>query len=1209
GARGADAPGPPPAERGRPRGGSRASGAAMAPGWQGLTGGEQLLLQLLASLSSVLSCVGCVAILRPVLREHKESVSADRLVKKLLAVLCVLYLGCGFFMAGGCLVSNSPILCKIQGFGIQWFSLASVLWNSCMAFNMFLWVVLKKPVRVLKQMIKFYLEGRRILAVLLLNGGVMGPGPIWCWISEEHSGLRFACFYLVLGLAWLFNAPVIVAVSFHTVCRQQTRLGQEAARFLCVQQTLLMVVFVLCWMFGLVYEICEWTGRRGPLWTLCLHAAFAPLHGGCTALVYVGLRCLLRVHTAQVAQAIEDRKMQFSGGANESRRASIYAVTYNLGETSLRAARPLGCWIPPGHDIYILALQECQIPLEELEVHIKNHLRSGGTEYVAYHEAIGHSHMGFHGLIAVLVFVPKAEAEKGAFAVMRSMHNHVKGGVKFGPYVASNKGMVGFALRFYGVTLAVLGGHLASDSKGHHRLEKRHSLIRDALHRSVLTDVDVSMDVNLLFHHTILLGDLNYRVHASPEEILEIVAKASLEERMHLFNSPDWTRKRYMRMVPDAMRLRSGRSGRPGDRYKFSSHPDAIEFDLTSDELHRMSNSTSREATSQWDLLMESEELTMAMRDQVVLHNFQEHPIRFPPSFRRARGEDAGDCGDYCDVGRLRSAYTTRVRDGGARRKSKDRAVLKEGSPGGALIHTSSGSDIMPTDTRESPASTEDASLRPPSYTDRILAHSLPDCRKALVCRAYELCDAAMGSDHRPVAAVYHLRYQADERMKFNNMHLMETRGWRIFTVSVENVDVHLRTEAPCRLSDGSDSPHRSRSREQVVPEPLDGFGTLGIKSGTLGARSSAFGPSASLDGGIAGARSSVVGHWTGLLPQVSRINSGSLALTRSNSKNLEDVRSPVQRGSRYSLLYQRSRSRSFSGMLGMASKDSALDIEVLLDHAALTLTFPIPPEDPLGSAERHKLIAEESISLDYNERGSVEAAEGGIVCQGTRPLKELRSVEEGGSSASGCLRLSSRACREMGMHAGISLTGPHGCAVGQAVLCLAEALDSKVSGPRRMSVPLVLGGRCVGQLEADVSVWEGAGAQPRVQGSAAADGAQRAEDGASGAAPAAAPEGPSCQEAAAAPPREPPGGRGGARRSCSAPAGPCAGRVQPAAPAEARAAHGAPPQCAPRPAREPRLLPGGARLAGGCAPLAELLQPCCSAVRGWRGRSEQRRG
>jgi hypothetical protein len=49
-------------------------------------------------------------------------------------------------------------------------------------------------------------------------------------------------------------------------------------------------------------------------------------------------------------------------------------------------------------------------------------------------------------------------------------------------------------------------------------------------------------------------------------------------------------------------------------------------------------------------------------------------------------------------------------------------------------------------------------SQRVPSYTDRILFHSLADVRGSLSLVAYELCDALTGSDHRPVSAAFELR-------------------------------------------------------------------------------------------------------------------------------------------------------------------------------------------------------------------------------------------------------------------------------------------------------------------------------------------------------------------------------------------------------------------------------------------------------------------
>lgn len=49
------------------------------------------------------------------------------------------------------------------------------------------------------------------------------------------------------------------------------------------------------------------------------------------------------------------------------------------------------------------------------------------------------------------------------------------------------------------------------------------------------------------------------------------------------------------------------------------------------------------------------------------------------------------------------------------------------------------------------------ASLRPPSYTDRILCHSQPDARHRLRIRKYDMCDSITASDHRPVAAAIDL--------------------------------------------------------------------------------------------------------------------------------------------------------------------------------------------------------------------------------------------------------------------------------------------------------------------------------------------------------------------------------------------------------------------------------------------------------------------
>jgi endonuclease/exonuclease/phosphatase family metal-dependent hydrolase len=62
---------------------------------------------------------------------------------------------------------------------------------------------------------------------------------------------------------------------------------------------------------------------------------------------------------------------------------------------------------------------------------------------------------------------------------------------------------------------------------------------------------------------------------------------------------------------------------------------------------------------------------------------------------------------------------------------------------------------IAPTNAKET------KKFRPPSYTDRILYHSLPDRKHRLLCQGYDFCDDMRASDHRPVTMVLNLEANA----------------------------------------------------------------------------------------------------------------------------------------------------------------------------------------------------------------------------------------------------------------------------------------------------------------------------------------------------------------------------------------------------------------------------------------------------------------
>ena len=113
--------------------------------------------------------------------------------------------------------------------------------------------------------------------------------------------------------------------------------------------------------------------------------------------------------------------------------------------------------------------------------------------------------------------------------------------------------------------------------------------------------------------------------------------------------------------------------------------------------------------------LCAADELSSVMRSGTALHGFREAPITFLPSFRRVAGE----------AGRLTNDEIATSAHGATD------ARLRE-------LWTVAASD---------------GTERVPSYTDRILLHSLPDLRAQFTCERYGSVETLCLSDHRPVFA------------------------------------------------------------------------------------------------------------------------------------------------------------------------------------------------------------------------------------------------------------------------------------------------------------------------------------------------------------------------------------------------------------------------------------------------------------------------
>jgi hypothetical protein len=257
--------------------------------------------------------------------------------------------------------------------------------------------------------------------------------------------------------------------------------------------------------------------------------------------------------------------------------------------------------------------------------------------------------------------------------------------------------VVGLAFQYYGTSIAFVTCHYASDSAGRKRVARRNEdAVRTLRSLHLVGDLE-EFDLHLQHQHIILLGDLNYRCDAFCEEMLIKVANA-------------------VAAVSDGAGAGALHGTTRDQSYmRFHRDPDSKE-EATASLSGEYSGGDPEAApgwVEAWSWSEQVDELSQALSQGRVFFGFQEGRLTFPPSFKWCPGRLVED---FTDVEDLRYAYRTKL----------------EGQA---------------------------SETRPPSWTDRVLFHSLPDLRHRLVLRLYDLCEAIIGSDHR-CARLYgwHLR-------------------------------------------------------------------------------------------------------------------------------------------------------------------------------------------------------------------------------------------------------------------------------------------------------------------------------------------------------------------------------------------------------------------------------------------------------------------
>ncbi|KAF0688269.1 Aste57867_20139 [Aphanomyces stellatus] len=670
------------------------------------------------------------------------------------------------------------------------------LWHGCMAYNLLRWVVYRDSEEKLQSRFWVYFFATSFFCVAW---GLSAALPIWtlghptasslfgfswhfCWMKYPEIALYR--FLPPVVLVFLFIIAVFIKIRSIVLAR--------AKQYVVVDEVIFIVVLACLrrQFMSPSDETVVQIQRRLFLYVVAFFVLYTPTvifrflivanniyktdkAGFLThkSMQYLGITTQLCISVQGVVNAIiyggflqstssQDQKLSISSidhplsvyleesrsngsGNNFAEGVSIFASTFNMAEGAVPSPHEFAKWIPAGHNVYVIGVQEC-LDLPAMRFAMATHLRKlHGKSFVEYGREIGRKEtvLGYHGFIAITVYVSAEDVDAGHFHMHLEAISKVNRGKNLmGLGRASNKGAVGFAFRYFNSTFAVVTCHLTSDSTGKSKIKKRHQDGTSILSDMHLQAIDNEFDCHLMAHHTIFMGDLNYRLtarDASPDRILNMITaivntnrRDSSIKRGQVFSHDQLMPKGYHRssldhdgdVHEDMYVLTTTPSGMANQLPTPQHHPFHHHTDIAS-QLHtfdlRLSDvmdstmysepSTPSVLDVTWKALLEHDELKRSMDDGIVFHDFDEAMIAFAPTYRRVL-HSILDPKLPWTVDQVAQLYTVHLGDG---------------------------------------------KVRVPSYTDRILFHSLPGLRDRFVCVDYRSAEFIGTSDHKPVSCVF----------------------------------------------------------------------------------------------------------------------------------------------------------------------------------------------------------------------------------------------------------------------------------------------------------------------------------------------------------------------------------------------------------------------------------------------------------------------
>ncbi|KAF1794540.1 Endonuclease/exonuclease/phosphatase [Phytophthora cactorum] len=651
--------------------------------------------------SVILSCcgvslVGCLFILR----HHYVSArlhSGVSMVQKMVVVLSVLDAGLAFpKMFGNPLTDTTDVTaaCNVQAFALHVFGLMDSEARLKSKFKLYVLLAIVPAVAC---------------SVALYAARMFGDATFYCWV--ESRAKQFWAFYLFVVIAILYIS-VILWVTHNRISRdfRDANLdAQESWALITSKLRIYIAAFIVLWTPSTVFRLFDDQLGSSRFAVALLMQVTVCTQGLATAIIYGGLLTkLYRIVSCKSSISPTHNLVK-----HYRKPANIFVSTFNMGEARLTPAQ-LDKWIPLGQTFTSLDCRTTSGPARR------------ASKFHQFNREIGskNTSLGYHGHIAITVFIKSLDVDNGAFYMPPVVQQEVNVGKSLVLGRASNKGAVGFAFRYYDTSFAFVACHLSSDPKGKSKVRRRNRDSQDILKELHLNLEDVGFEFPHVHHHSFVLGDLNYRLtqrDASADTILELVSKV---RQCETAKPAPIKRNRSLRRgllgkrwSPMGSRGLSSSFGL-GSSLGAGSDRDSNDLDVSMLERsvksttsvfassNGSSNSVRYSADFRMDDVLAHDELRTGMRDGQIFYGFQEAKIAFPPTFRRVRGAALNlDAGNW-SMEELSECYTTAVEGHG---------------------------------------------VRVPSYTDRILFFSQPDMRHDCAVLCMHLFQALVNRDFLPI--------------------------------------------------------------------------------------------------------------------------------------------------------------------------------------------------------------------------------------------------------------------------------------------------------------------------------------------------------------------------------------------------------------------------------------------------------------------------